>query len=402
MHPSKTPLSVDEFLNILSHHYDTLLKEKVPARDRRILVSIGLQLNRGLFITENQSKILVKILKENIEVFKEIDSDLEKLVENPVWSKEFRKIQRVRKIYKSITEENAMVVEFSYDKRLKNKFFEVSASLDGSIIASGPRHYTINFSERNILLVVEKLLKEDFEIEAKIMEFYQEISEITKKQEITFELFSTTNEKFKNIVKSNVGDIAEGNLLLLNDRAIRHGYQVFQKIPKNSLISAIAQRRGTRIYINPKEFTLAEVFDALDKLNRFPLLTIFDGHGAVHDKKCLNLLKFSVDAVLPNTAVGIYFRYEKSNDSDQFNAAISEYGYNKILTDTTKVVGISNNKVPKFFVKSGWYPETVISFTNSFRNNKAMVYCDKVDLIIYYCDNCPMNGVEVVSLQVSN
>lgn len=402
MHPSKAPLSVDEFLNILSHHYDTLLKEKISARDRRILVSIGLQLNRGLFITENQSKILVKILKENIDVFKEIDSDLETLIENPVWSKEFRKIQRVRKIYKSITDENAMVVEFSYDKRLKNKFFELTASLDGSIIASGPRHYTINFSERNILLVVEKLLKEDFDIEPKIMEFFQEIAEITKKQEITFELFSTKNEKFKEIVKSNVGDINEENLLLLNDRAIRHGYQVFQKIPKNSLISAIAQRRNTKIYINPKEFTLEEVVNALSKLNRFPLLTIFDGHGAVHDKKYLNLLKSSVDAVIPDADVGIYFRYETSNDSYQFNAAIPEYGYNKILTDTTKVAGISNNKVPKFFVKSAWYPETVISFTNSFRNNKAIVYCDKVDLIIYYCDNCPMNGVEVVSLQVSN
>ena len=66
------------------------------------------------------------------------------------------------------------------------------------------------------------------------------------------------------------------------------------------------------------------------------------------------------------------------------------------------VAGISNNKIPKFFIKTKWYPETVISFTNSFKNNKAVVYCDKVDLIIYYCDNCPMNGVEIVSLQISN
>jgi hypothetical protein len=402
MHPSKLIGSIDEFIDVMSHHYDTLLKEKISLRDRRILMSIGLQLDRGLFITENQSKILIKIIKENIEALKEITPDLETLISNPVWSQSFRKIQRIRKLYKSITDENAMVVEFSYDKRLKHKFFELSSKLDDSIIASGTRHYTISFTEKNILLVVEKLLNEDFEIDHKIMDFYREIEKITKHQEITFEIFSTDNEKFKNIVKTNVADIIEENILPLADKAIRHGYHVFQKIPKNSLISAIAQRSTSKIYINPKEFSFDEVIDALTKLNRFPLLTIFDGHGAAHDRKHLNFLKSAVDTNIPSAEVGVYFRYEKSNDSDQFNSAISEFKYNKNLTETSTIAGISNNKMPKFFIKSAWYPETVISFTNAFKNNKAAVYCDKVDLIIYYCDNCPMNGVEVVSLQINN
>jgi hypothetical protein len=402
MHLSKTLFSVDEFLSVLSHHHDVLLKEKIPVRDRRILISLGLQLDRGLFITENQSKILVKILKENIAVFKEIDNDLETLVDNPVWSKNFRKIQKIRKIYKSVTEENAMTVEFSFDKRLKTKFFQLAPKLEGAIQPSGPRHYSIDFSERNILLVIDQLSNEGFEVESKIMDFYQEIEKITKNQEITFDLFSTTNEKFKEIVKSNVADISEDNVLLLADKSIRHGYTIFQKLPKNSLISAIAQRSNAKIYINPKEFTLDEVIEAVTQLKRFPLLAIFDGHKSAHDKKHVNLLKTAIDQVVPTADVGIYFRYEKNNDSDQFNSTIAEFSYNKELIDSTMVAGISNNKIPKFFIKTKWYPETVISFTNSFKNNKAVVYCDKVDLIIYYCDNCPMNGVEIVSLQISN
>jgi hypothetical protein len=53
-------------------------------------------------------------------------------------------------------------------------------------------------------------------------------------------------------------------------------------------------------------------------------------------------------------------------------------------------VVIDNSKLPKFFDKSGWYPKSVISFTNSFTNNKGTVWCDGVDLLVYYTDKKPM------------
>ena len=89
--------------------------------------------------------------------------------------------------------------------------------------------------------------------------------------------------------------------------------------------------------------------------------------------------------------VGIYFRYDKENDSANFNQEVALLGYNKNLGDSTVIAGISNNKLPKFMLKSGWKPQTVISFTNSFRANKASVYCMDVDLVIYYTSTQPLD-----------
>ena len=66
--------------------------------------------------------------------------------------------------------------------------------------------------------------------------------------------------------------------------------------------------------------------------------------------------------------------------------------YNSLLAQETKIAGIANNKLPKFLIKSKWYPKTVISFSNHFKNNKTSVYCDAVDLIVYYSDRQPLEG----------
>ena len=66
--------------------------------------------------------------------------------------------------------------------------------------------------------------------------------------------------------------------------------------------------------------------------------------------------------------------------------------FNKNLTTDTKVIGIANNKLPKFIINHEWYPKTVITFSNNFRNNKTSFYCDSVDLIVYYNDKQPIVG----------
>ena len=69
----------------------------------------------------------------------------------------------------------------------------------------------------------------------------------------------------------------------------------------------------------------------------------------------------------------------------------------KNLSDQSQVAGIAAGKLPKFFIKDKWKPKSVISFTTSFRNSKSYVYCNDVDLIIYYGDKKPIQGnVDVI------
>jgi len=135
---------------------------------------------------------------------------------------------------------------------------------------------------------------------------------------------------------------------------------------------------------------------ALYELNRLPVLFVFNGHDS---KECLQNLK-KMEKSLKNcdlNKVGIYFRFDSAGDSNKdFNASISHLGYNVKLDKQTLVAGIANNKLPKFMLKNGWYPNSVISFSNNFKSNKTSVYCDAVDLIVYYNDKRPLGGVDAI------
>jgi hypothetical protein len=379
---------------LLKHVYQNIkiIDKLIPSKDRKILTSLANQLDQGNFLTENQAKLLVKILTENIDHILLIDDTSREIINNNQWTYKFRVIQQVRKIYLSNSIPPNIRIEFTYDKRIKTKLTGLNSSLEGNLIANGPRHYAVSFSEKNIYTVIDEFKNEGFEIDEKIMNFYHEISEILKNNKSPFYVFSLENENLKKIIEDDVGPITLDNLLLLHDRKFRYQYTITEKITEKNLKNSIAQRSSTKTFINSQHYNLEEVVASLKDLHRLPLLIVFDGHDAKIDQKMLNLLS---DAMLKNgidNQTGIYFRFGQGTDGESFNKIIKDLKYNQPLTEVTTVAGIANNKIPKFMVKTGWKPKTVISFIPGFKNNKSSVYFSDVDLIIYYGDKKPLAG----------
>ena len=379
---------------LLKHVYQNIkiIDKLIPSKDRKILTSLANQLDQGNFLTENQAKLLVKILTENIDHILLIDDTSQEVISNNQWTYEFRVIQQVRKIYLSNSIPPNIRIEFTYDKRIKTKLTGLNSSLEGNLIANGPRHYAVAFSEKNIHTLIDEFKNDGFEIDEKIMNFYHEISEILKNNKSPFYVFSLENENLKKTIEDDVGPITLDNLLLLHDRKFRYQYTVTEKITEKNLKNSIAQRSSTKTFINSQHYNLEEVLASLKDLHRLPLLIVFDGHDAKIDQKMLNLLS---DAMLKNgidNQTGIYFRFGQGTDGESFNKIIKDLKYNQPLTEVTTVAGIANNKIPKFMVKTGWKPKTVISFIPGFKNNKSSVYFSDVDLIIYYGDKKPLAG----------
>jgi hypothetical protein len=186
-------------------------------------------------------------------------------------------------------------------------------------------------------------------------------------------------------------------MLLLEDRKIEFQYDVKGNLDDSTLANKIAKRTNNKIFINSSEYTLLDVAQAIRQLRKMPALCIFDEYDASASVKNLKIVKTVVDAVDPTINVGVYFRFNNSGDGEQFNKLISEYSFNKQLDNNNRVSVIANGKIPKFFLKSDWYPKTVISFSNQFRNNKTSVYCNSCDLIVYYTSSKPMIGtVDVI------
>ena len=383
--------TVDYLLLEINSHLN-FPKNEISVKDKRILLSLSKQVSQGNFLTENQANLLLKIFKENINFITSLDPDAENIIKSERWSREFRVIEKIRKIFLRHDDETKIAIQFTYDKRLKTKLADLSKKINGAITTVGSKEYHIAFTEKNIFAVVAEFFKDQFDIDEKILIFYQEIKEIAKTNKDYYNVFSLKDEKFKKLVEANVGSITLDNLLKLHDRKIRYGYNVHEKIHEISLINAIAQRKKSKIFINSQTTSFDDIIGCLQKLDRLPLLVIFDGHDAKSDRKSLEIIENSVNSGFVDNSIGIYFRYDKEADGDMFNKAISSLKYNRQLDPTTSIAGISNNKIPKFMIKSGWKPQTIISFTNNFRNNKSSTYFSDVDLIIFYGLKQPIHG----------
>jgi hypothetical protein len=364
----------------------------IPNKDKRILMSLSNQIDQGHFLTENQSKLMVKILNENVAAIKVIEPDIKNIIDAGVWSQVFRVIQRVRKISLSDDQENLILVEFTYDKRLKEKLISLNSKIDGSISAVGSKIYALALTEKNIHLLISTFLKDDFEIHEKIMNFYFEIDKILKNENDLFDIKDTTNETFKNIVYDRMGDISKENLVLLHDRKIRYQYTFSEKIEVVTLAEKIAVRNNSKVFISSSNVELSSLIESLTELKRFPAMVIFEGHDSKINKKYLETLSLAIQEAGVVGDVGIYFRFDKGTDTCLFNKTVAELAYNKNLSNTTVIAGIANNKIPKFLLKTNWKPKTVISFTTNFKNNKNAVYCNDVDLIVYYTEKRPLIG----------
>ena len=302
-------------------------------------------------------------------------------------------VEQVRKIFLTKDKDASITIEFTYNKRLKQHISDLSKTLEGQLISSTSKQYIIQLTEKNLYLIVSTFKNKGFDIDPQLMNFYQEVSKILNSSELTFDVFNLKNDKLVDALKRDITEISSNNLLLLNDRKIRFQYQIDAKNQDNSLKNLIANRTSTKVWIDSKQQPLEDVVQSIKELNRLPLLLVFNGHDS---KECLKNLHDINQALVKNdlsSQVGIYFRFDNNTeDNKNFNAAISSLGFNTHLTSATQVAGIVNNKLPKFLLKTSWYPKSVITFSNAFRNNKTSVYCDAVDLIIHYNEKQPLEG----------
>jgi hypothetical protein len=394
-------LTIDNILLNIEQHGIDKLNSSVPVKDRRILKNLVRMIQMPSFITESQGRLLIKILQENMEALHFIGSALIPSLKNPSWSKSFKTVEIVKQIsiIKNSAGESFIDIECSFNKEIKKSLTTITRNIEGSAstITLG-RRTSFLLTEKNLYNIVKEFDKHDFDKSEQVIKLYNDVCSLdlsgTKN---SLDIHKTANVKLKNRLIKNIGVIDSSNMLLLEDRKIEFQYTVNSNLNDSSLANKIAKRTNNKIFINSSEYTLLDVAQALRQLRKMPTLCIFDEYDAGASVKNLKIVKEVVDAVDPTINVGAYFRFNNSGDGEQFNKLISEYGFNKQLDNNNRVSIIANGKIPKFFLKSDWYPKTVISFSNHFRNNKTSVYCNSCDLIVYYTSSQPMIGtVDVI------
>lgn len=365
--------------------------EAIPERDLKVLKSLAKLITTPTFITENQGRLLIKILSENINNFTSSKPQLSLLLEAPAWSQSFRIVDRTKKLFIDSAEAQ-IVVEFAFSSAIRKMLNGISKRITGFFQQHAGKYYRADLTEKNIVVLVEELTPLGFDIDQKLLDFYNIIKSWSE-TDVRSQYFLTniTHTNFQKQITADLGLETAIDENIINDRSVRYQYilEKPRKIPEN-LTETIANRTGSKVWVNKKEVRLDQVISSLLKLQRLPTLMIFDSND---HKKCfeeLELLNESLEGNGIFDQVGIYFRLPNDEHGANFNKLIADRGYNYNLDSSTKIVGVQNGKIPKFFLKTDWKPMSVITIGNTLKQTKTAVYANYCDLIISYTDTQPI------------
>ena len=168
---------IDKLLSIIVSTKQHVLLSALSFKDSKTLSSLANSAASDLFVTENQARLTVKILNDNKQHFGELEADITAAISDPKWSRPFRVIEQVKKLYinRKIGENPVLTVEFTFSTNLRKILTQASKSLEGLIQDTNGKLYHAEFTERNIITLVELLQKQSFTIDDELVEHYNTI-----------------------------------------------------------------------------------------------------------------------------------------------------------------------------------------------------------------------------------
>jgi len=385
--------TVDAFLQDLDKN--NFFQDKVTwkNKERRILTSLAEQEKRGVFFTESQGNLLLKILREYKLLLEQCYETQLDFINEPVWSKNFRILEITKRVYIEDIKKCEILIKFTHNKSIKEHLFSLSKNVEGEIRTVNSDTFTLPLTENNIFLLVNEFDKLGFTLDKLILDFYKEIESIKKVGTTQFDVFLNENLNLKNKLIQDIKDISNQNCLLLKDRRLKFQYEYSAELEDSCLTNKIASRSSPHIWIDPKSYNLESVLQSLSELNRLPALIVFDIHDTENCKSTLSNINNFVKISNFDKKVGIYFRLDNASNKE-FNEKIADLNFNSYLDNDVKIVGLSAKQLPKFIIKSGWMPNSVIHSSSAFRGSKIYTYCNSVDLIISHSDTKPVHGID--------
>lgn len=391
--------TIEDLLEVLAG-LQSQAKIQIESSDVNIMHSIARQVFKGTPLTDKQFFLMQDKLKLYRDQFTALEYDFDDAIEN--LRQPLRQIDRSK--YIKIVSSNEIEIptskhtaqwikiRFPFSKKIivlvdqlpkwKAEYFHKPGSHE---------HYFI-MNERNIFNVIDAFKNKQFEIDNTLLEYYQRLEEMKENKQnyipgiYNFKLKNLTDKSISHMI-SAIGEPTESNLALYKDRTRYYGLHHFDEdelnrsISKLSILSQKIINRSTRtVLIKPSKYTFEKVAESLIELNRFPLLVMLTDETPLDE---LVKVHKAFNNVIDNSESTVLFRLDNQQNSS-FNNYIKENNLNSPLDKNTKIVYISNNKIPKPLVKSEWRSCALLSM-HSFRyNSKAEAVASEIDLVIQF------------------
>jgi|TARA_R110000803_G_scaffold185151_1_gene247494 hypothetical protein len=387
------PLTCEDCLAYLLFPDEEFVIDK---SDIGILNSINNQLRKKIALTDRQYELVKTKLLQYIDQFEKRDVDVAYAATQ--LKHELREIDRSHWLkildYK---DEAVLGIRFPFSKKIISRIEELRGIDHLNINEHSYKDNThcFPFTPSNVFKLVEiaNRFETKFVIHDDIIEIYNQllIYEDNKADYIPgvygYDIKNIPQDAV-NTLTETLGECTKDTLALYYERRYLYGLHYFDmnnvepSVQRYSTLSQQIINRDHAVFlIDKKQTTLDTVASALLEINRFPILVVLTPNKASDQ---LLAMHSALKYILPSEQMTVWFR---KDGADPFNEYIKKENLNNPLDKNTKVVYISNNKLPKPILKSQWVPNCTVSFeTMQLTFNNVSQYAEHTDLRIVYDD----------------
>ena len=387
---------IEDYLELFVglHKEQKAFKFFATKNDEVLMFSLGRQVMRGISLTDRQYELAKRKLleyKEQFEVygFDSFKDDLESL------RMPLRQIDRQKLIYlKELNDIKYIAVKFPFSKKMIKHIDFLQKIQPKKNYDSKSKTHFIEFNEKNLFDIVTRFQDCNFEIEEDIKNYYGILKTMDDNKEenapgIYGFKIKNLHSKAIDYAISAIGEPSTDNLVAYKDRENLLGLKHFDNIELQKAVNnlqpltkRIMSRENSIVFIDDKEYTFNNIVESILELYRFPVLIVLPKDNEY------DLLSHTYDSfrnIIPNESISVLFRLDNDNeDGRDFNKFVKQNHLNSPLDKHTKIVYVSNNKIPKPLVASDWYPELGLVLKNFRLMRNLQTYIDNIDLVIHY------------------
>lgn len=374
--------NIEDLLEIAAG-FHILPKIKLETTDMTIMHSIGRQVFKGTALTDRQFALMQEKLNYYKDQFINLDLDFDFAVTQ--LRQPLREIDRSKyvKVVNDNDNEAWIKIRFPFKKSLIMLVQEISHKCESYNHTKGSHEHFFLLNDYNIYKIISQFQDKEFIIDEYLIDRYNKIKIVIDNKNDYIPYFD--GEKINNLLpsatallKEEITEISKDNRLQVIDRSLRYGFLSPYKSTPTNVLEKIAFRSSSSLHIKPSELDLQQVLIALYELNRFPAVILLTEKDALIQ---LDSIYKIIRDLIPQNQQSVLFRKEGQDD---FNTYVKDKNLNNWVDKDTKIVYITNKKVPKVLLKSNWNPITSLVF-DSFTSKETGTYISHLaDLNILY------------------
>jgi len=389
--------NIEDLLQVVlgKHNHEFVLKNA----DLTLLNSFDRQINKGVALTDRQHNLL----KTKLQIYK--NQFIKYEIRNWQYSLEttrspFREIDRSKYItvvdkskiighdrsYLTLKDGDYIKVRFPFNKKHISK-------LESCLLKTKRNEY---FHEKNshehYFLFDSKIcynLVDNFptwNTDKVIIDTAKKVEDIINNKNNYIPYYK--DNKFFNI-SPNVTDIVQklSDEKSIADKSIKYGFFLNNNKKIDTLLDKIAYRKEPAVLADQNKYTIYNIADVFDHLNRYPIIVCLDKDDSYFQ---LQELYNGFSKYVPNELQSILFRIESSDKTNvQLNEFVKDKKLNNWVDNKTKIVYIKKDKLPKVLLKSSFKPTTAFC-KSSLRPSRLVT-----SYITFNCDLIAYNDTDL-------